>query len=40
MLGVSSVVLTGGTENMSQAPYMLSNIRWGTKLGQELKVQS
>ena len=40
MLGESNVVLTGGTESMSQAPYALRNTRWGTTLGQDLKVQS
>ena len=39
MLGVSDVVLTGGTESMSQAPYALRNVRWGTSLGKDLKVQ-
>lgn len=32
-LGFSNVVLTGGTENMSQAPYVLRNARFGIKLG-------
>lgn len=32
-LGLSNVVLTGGTENMSQAPYVLRNARFGIKLG-------
>ena len=40
MLGESDVVLTGGAENMSQAPYALRNVRWGTALGQDLKVRS
>lgn len=39
-LGESSVVLTGGTESMSQAPYTVRGLRWGTSLGQDLKVQS
>ena len=38
LLGEAGVVLTGGTENMSQAPYAVRNIRWGTTLGQDLKV--
>lgn len=37
-LGEADVVLTGGTESMTQAPYTLRNIRWGTTLGQDLKV--
>ena len=40
MLGESDVVLTGGAENMSQAPYALRNVRWGMALGQDLKVRS
>ena len=30
-------MLTGGTENMSQAPYAARNARWGTTLGMDLK---
>lgn len=37
-LGEAEVVLTGGTENMSQAPYAVRNARWGTALGVDLKV--
>lgn len=40
MLGVQSivagdneVVVVGGTENMSQAPYVLKNHRWGARMG-------
>ncbi|KAJ1678547.1 3-ketoacyl-CoA thiolase, mitochondrial [Spiromyces aspiralis] len=33
--GDSEVVLTGGSENMSQAPYVLRDVRWGTKFGLE-----
>ena len=33
MLGDSQVVLTGGAENMSNAPYALYNSRFGIKLG-------
>jgi len=32
-LGQASVVLAGGTESMSQAPYAVRNIRFGTQLG-------
>ena len=37
-LGESEVVLTGGTENMSQTPYAVRNARWGSPLGVDLKV--
>lgn len=33
ILGESNIVMAGGTENMSQAPYAVRNIRFGTKLG-------
>lgn len=32
-LGESRVVLAGGAESMSQAPFVLRGIRWGTRLG-------
>ncbi|XP_008591862.1 PREDICTED: 3-ketoacyl-CoA thiolase, mitochondrial [Galeopterus variegatus] len=35
----AEVVLCGGTENMSQSPYYVRNIRFGTKLGSELKLE-
>ncbi|KAB0379093.1 hypothetical protein FD755_010671 [Muntiacus reevesi] len=35
----SEVVLCGGTESMSQAPYCVRNIRFGTKFGSELKLE-
>ena len=38
-LGESEVVLTGGSENMSQAPYAVRNARWGSPLGVDLKVR-
>jgi acetyl-CoA C-acetyltransferase len=31
--GYSTVVLAGGTESMSRAPYLLKNARWGLRLG-------
>ncbi|XP_012498091.1 PREDICTED: 3-ketoacyl-CoA thiolase, mitochondrial [Propithecus coquereli] len=34
----SEVVLCGGTENMSQSPYCVRNVRFGTKLGADLQV--
>ena len=35
LLNEAQVVLTGGTENMSQAPYSLRNVRAGTRYGVE-----
>nr|XP_020669150.1 3-ketoacyl-CoA thiolase, mitochondrial [Pogona vitticeps] len=35
----SEVVLCGGAENMSQSPYTVRNIRFGTKLGLDLKLE-
>lgn len=32
-LGDAEVVLAGGTENMSRAPFLLENYRWGHKMG-------
>ncbi len=32
-LGDADVVLAGGTESMSNAPYLLLDARWGQKLG-------
>ena len=37
-LGEADIVLTGGTESMSQAPYAVRNARWGSPLGVDLKV--
>lgn len=33
MLGDADIVLAGGTENMSQAPYILKGARWGQRMG-------
>ena len=33
MLGDSEIVLAGGMESMSQAPYVLKKARWGLKMG-------
>jgi len=38
-LDISNVVLCGGTESMSQAPYAVRGIRFGTKLGQDPKLE-
>ncbi|CAI5787816.1 3-ketoacyl-CoA thiolase, mitochondrial [Podarcis lilfordi] len=35
----SEVVLCGGTESMSQSPYAVRNVRFGTKLGVDLKLE-
>lgn len=35
----AEVVLCGGTENMSQAPFCVRNIRFGTKLGLDFKLE-
>lgn len=34
LLGETQVALAGGTESMSQAPYLVRGARWGTRLGQ------
>jgi len=33
LLGENKIVLAGGTENMSQIPYLLDGARWGYRLG-------
>eukprot|EP00164_Ancoracysta_twista_P004924 GFYU01006694.1.p1 GENE.GFYU01006694.1~~GFYU01006694.1.p1 ORF type:complete len:427 (+),score=133.05 GFYU01006694.1:101-1282(+) len=38
-LGESNVTLVGGAENMSQAPYAVRDVRFGTKLGVDLKME-
>ncbi|KAL0127952.1 hypothetical protein PUN28_003306 [Cardiocondyla obscurior] len=35
LVGDSKIVLTGGAENMSQAPFVVRNVRYGTALGQK-----
>ena len=37
--GDAEVVLTGGTESMSQAPHAARNIRWGTRYGVDIKLE-
>lgn len=39
-VGDAKVVLAGGTENMSQAPYLLKNQRFGSKLGDVQAIDS
>lgn len=36
--GDADVVLTGGTESMSNAPYLLENERWGARMGDKTVV--
>jgi acetyl-CoA C-acetyltransferase len=33
MSGDGDIIVAGGTENMSQAPYLLKEMRWGAKMG-------
>ena len=40
MLGESEIVIAGGVENMSQAPYLLPKTRWGLKMGDGQLVDS
>ncbi|XP_012149244.1 yippee interacting protein 2 [Megachile rotundata] len=35
LTGEAKIVLTGGAENMSQAPFVVRNVRFGTVLGQK-----
>ncbi|XP_064082853.1 3-ketoacyl-CoA thiolase, mitochondrial-like [Macrobrachium nipponense] len=39
IMGDSKVVLTGGTDSMSMAPYAVRNIRFGTRLGSDLTME-
>ncbi|XP_045116707.1 3-ketoacyl-CoA thiolase, mitochondrial-like [Portunus trituberculatus] len=39
LMGDSKVVLTGGTDSMSMAPYAVRNIRFGTRLGSDLSME-
>ncbi len=32
-LGINDIVVAGGTENMSMAPYLLKKARWGYRMG-------
>ena len=40
MVGDSEIVLAGGTENMSQAPYLVPKARWGHRMGDGSLVDS
>lgn len=39
LMGDSQIVLAGGSDSMSQAPYAVRNIRFGTKLGVDIKLE-
>ena len=39
LVGESKVVLTGGAENMSQVPFVVRNVRFGTALGQKYEFE-
>lgn len=39
-LGEADVIVVGGTENMSQAPYLLNSHRWGKKAGDDRMIDS
>src|SRR5699024_3436806 len=34
--GEADIILAGGTENMSQAPYLLKDARWGNRMGDKV----
>ena len=40
LLGDADIILAGGTESMSNAPYLLMKARWGYRLGHERLVDS
>jgi acetyl-CoA C-acetyltransferase len=40
MSGDGEIIVAGGTENMSQAPYLLKEMRWGAKMGDAKLVDS
>ena len=39
LLGDAEIVLTGGTESMSQAPHAVRGLRWGAKLGKNPELE-
>ena len=39
-LGDADIVMTGGSENMSQAPFAIRNARWGINLGENREVRN
>lgn len=40
MVGEAEIVVAGGMENMSQAPFLLKNARWGYRLGNDELIDS
>ena len=38
-MGESKIVLTGGVDNMSQTPFVVRNVRFGTALGQKYEFE-
>jgi acetyl-CoA C-acetyltransferase len=40
MLGDADIIVAGGTENMTQAPYLIREMRWGSKMGDIKMVDS
>lgn len=38
IIGESQAALAGGTENMSQIPFLIQGARWGTRLGEGLQI--
>ena len=40
MTGDNDIVVVGGTENMSRAPYVLNNARFGSRMGNDTMVDS
>ncbi|XP_076246660.1 yippee interacting protein 2 [Calliopsis andreniformis] len=39
LVGESKIVVTGGAENMSQVPFVVRNVRFGTTLGQKYEFE-
>ena len=39
LVGDSNIVMTGGSDNMSLSPYAVRDIRFGTKLGSDPKLE-
>ncbi|CAB0004281.1 unnamed protein product, partial [Nesidiocoris tenuis] len=39
LTGESNIVLTGGTDNMSQSPYAVRNVRFGAPLGAKIEFE-
>ncbi len=40
MAGDAEIIVAGGTENMSQAPYLMPNARWGARMGDTTLIDS